>query len=139
MPAAGQAGLAAGLAVNSAVDPSKGGTLALRRDGGIGGGGNPAYTANTTGAASYSGYLTALLSKLDAVQSFDASSGGTAQGTLAAYASSSVSWLEASRQSATDTATSRSAVVTQTTSTLSNATGVNLDDQMSQMLDLEHS
>ena len=139
MPAPGQAGLAASIAVNPAVDPSQGGTITLLRDGGIGGGGNPAYTANTTAGASYSGYITGLLGKLDTRQNFDAASGGAAHGTLAEFASSSVSWLEASRQSATNTADSRNAVVTQTTAALSSATGVNLDEQMSRMLDLEHS
>ena len=58
---------------------------------------------------------------------------------MASYAVSSVSWLENQRSAATTATTSTSAVVAQATTTLSNATGVNLDEQLSLMLDLEHS
>jgi flagellar hook-associated protein 1 FlgK len=133
------AGLAASITVNPNVDTTQGGSVTLLRDGGIGDPTNAAYTANTTGAASYSDHLTALLSSLDSTRSFDSSSGGDASGSLASYASSSVSWLEASRQGATDTSTNRAAVVTATTTSLSSATGVNIDDELSKMLDLEHS
>ena len=139
MPTADQSGLAATISVNASVDPTQGGNIALLRDGGIGGGGNPAYTSNVTGATGYTGYITGLLSDLDATTTFDGASGGASQGTLAAYAQSSVSWLETSRQNATTAASDRQAVVSQTTTSLSNSTGVNLDDQLSTMLDLEHS
>ena len=98
-----------------------------------------AYDGNTTGAAAYATHLNALVTKLNASQSFDATSGGAASGTLATYAASSVSWLEAARSTATSNATSTGAVATQATTTLNNSTGVNLDDQLSLMLDLEHS
>jgi flagellar hook-associated protein 1 len=139
MPSSGQTGLAASIKVNANADPSQGGDLARLRDGTIGDPSNAAYNGNTQNAASYTTRLNSILSGLDQSQSFDPTSGGAAQGTLAAYAASSVSWLEASRQSATDSASAKSAVVTQTTATLSSQTGVNLDDQLSLMLDLEHS
>ncbi len=140
LPASAQvSALAANISVNPAVDPAQGGTVTLLRDGGIGAGGNPAYTANATGASGYADHLNALIGNLDANQTFDPTTGGAANGTLEAYAGSSVSWLEAARRSATTTASDRSAVVTQTTTSLSNATGVNLDQQLSAMLDLEHS
>lgn len=132
-------GLAASLAVSATVDPARGGSVTLLRDGGINAGGNAAYTANTTGAASYSAHLTATLGGLDASRSFDAATGGAATGTLAAYAASSVAWLEAGRQAASTASTDASAIVTQTATSLSSATGVNLDQQLSKMLDLEHS
>ncbi len=136
---AGAGGLASSLTVSATVDPSRGGDVTLLRDGGINAGGDSAYTANTTGAASFSTHLTATLAKVDATQTFDATSGGDASGTLASYAGSSVSWLESTRQAASTTSTNKAAVVTQTTTNLSSATGVNLDDQLSKMLDLEHS
>ncbi len=139
MPSGDPAGLAAGLSVSASVDPSQGGTLSRLRDGGIGNPANPAYTANTSGAASYSTHLNALLSSLQTSRSFDPTSGGSATGTLADYATSSVSWLEAARQGADNTTTDRSAVATQTAASLSSQNGVNLDDQLSKMLDLEHS
>ncbi len=132
-------GLAASLNVSANVDPSQGGDVTLLRDGGINAGGSTAYTANATGAASYSAHLTAMLAGLDKSQTFDATSGGVASGTLGAYASSSVSWLENARQAASTASTNKAAVVTQTSANLSSATGVNLDDQLSKMLDLEHS
>ncbi len=133
------AGLAAAVGVSAAVDPSRGGSVALLRDGGINAAGNGAYTANTTGGAAYAAHLTALLAGLDATRTFDAASGGSASGTLAAYAGSSVSWLEATRQAASTSSADKAAVVTQTATNLSSATGVNLDEQLSKMLDLEHS
>ncbi len=136
---ASAAGLASSITVSAAVDPSRGGSVALLRDGGINAAGDAAYAANTTGAAAYSTHLTALLAGLDAPRTFDAASGGSASGTLAAYAGSSVSWLEATRQTASTASADKAAVVTQTTTNLSSATGVNLDEQLSKMLDLEHS
>ena len=132
-------GLAASIAVPAAVDFSQGGSVALLRDGGINANGNAAYTANATGAASYADHLSAMLTALAAPQGFDPTSGGTASGSLANYANSSVAWLETTRQSADSTTTDTTAAVTRTTTSLSAATGVNLDDQLSQMLDLEHS
>ena len=139
VPSSGATGVAASLKVNPNVDPSQGGVLTRLRDGGIGDPTNSAYVANTTSAAGFSAHIQSLLANLDGTRSFDATSGGAAHATLAGYAASSVSWLEASRKIASDTATDRSAVVTQTTSSLSSKTGVNLDDQLSRMLDLEHA
>ena len=132
-------GLASAITVAASVDPSQSGSIALLRDGGIGASGNSAYTANTTGGASYSAHLTALISTLDTAQSFDPTSGGAASGTLSDYAASSVGWFETTRQDASTTSTNKAAVVTQTTTNLSSETGVNLDEQLSKMLDLEHS
>lgn len=132
-------GLAASLTVAAAADPSQGGSLTRLRDGGIGDPGNAAYNANPTGAASYSDHLTALVERLNTAQTFDSTSGGTGQATVVGYAQSSASWLEAARQSTTKTADERSAVATQTAASLSSTTGVNLDEQLSKMLDLERS
>ena len=133
-------GLAANLMVSAAVDPSQGGTVTLLRDGGINNTAtNTSYTANATGAASYSTHLAALATALGSNRSFDPTSGGASSGTLAAYAASSVSWLESARQAASTDSADKAAVVTQTTTNLSSATGVNLDEQLSKMLDLEHS
>ena len=135
--------LAASIAVNASVDPTQGGDVTLLRDGDISGGnaafGSTDYTYNTSGDAAFADRLNALVSALGTSQSFDASTGGAATGTLATFASSSVSWLESNYQSASNAATYQSSVVSTATSALSNATGVNLDDQMSQMLDIEHA
>jgi flagellar hook-associated protein 1 FlgK len=129
-------GLAASITINASVDPSQGGNVTLLRDGGIAG---SAYTSNTSGDAGYSARLNQLVTAMGATQSFNASSGGAGTGNLASYAASSVSWLQAQRQTATSQSTYNTALVSSTTTALSNATGVNLDDQMSMMLDVEHA
>ena len=125
------------ITVAASVDPSKKGDVTLLRDGGIAGAGTKVNTDAT--ATSYSANLTAMLATLDSVRQFDGTSGGAASGTLSAYAASSVSWLETNRQAASTASTDKAALVTQTTTNLSSATGVNLDEQLSKMLDLEHS
>jgi flagellar hook-associated protein 1 FlgK len=130
------AGLAASISVAASVDPSQGGSVTLLRDGNISGG---STTGNTSGDAAYAGNLDAMVAALNTTQAFNGGSGGVSSGTLATYAASSVSWIEGSYQTATNAASYQSSLVTTATSALSNATGVNLDDQMSQMLDIEHA
>ena len=59
-------GLAAAIEVNPNVDPSQGGNPNLLRDGGISDPGNPAYTYNTTGSASYTGRIQELIGEISA-------------------------------------------------------------------------
>jgi flagellar hook-associated protein 1 FlgK len=132
-------GLAANLTVNPNVDPNQGGNLSLLRDGGISNPSNPAYNYNTTGGNAFTGRLQDLLRKLSQTQSFDPTAGAGAQNTLSGYASASISWLEGTRQAATDQGNFNKTVLSQASQALSNATGVNLDEEMSNMLDLEHS
>ena len=131
-------GLAATIAVNSSYDPTQGGTATRLRDGDQSSVTSP-YNYNTTGAAGDSSHLQTLSTALNQSRSFDVSSGGSGSGTLATFAASSVSWLEAQRQGASDNSTYSSSVASTATTALSNATGVNLDDQMTQMLELEHA
>jgi flagellar hook-associated protein 1 FlgK len=51
----------------------------------------------------------------------------------------SQAWLGGVRQQADDESTNSNAVLTQASAALSDAIGVNVDDQMSRMLDLENS
>ena len=132
-------GLAAAIEVNPNVDPSQGGNPDLLRDGGIADPGNPAYTYNTTGAASYTGRIQELIGQISATQSFDASAGLGSSSSLTDYANASVSWLQAANRQASDASSYQSALATQATSALSNATGVNLDAEMTNMLNLENS
>lgn len=133
------AGLAGQITVNANADPSRGGSLDLLRDGGISNPSDPAYTYNATGAASYSTRIQQLIAALASQQDFDAGAGLDAQQSLTSYATSSVGWLAAQRQEATAAKTYQSTLLSQTSQALSNATGVNLDDQLSKMLDLENS
>ena len=132
-------GLAAAIEVNPNVDPSQGGDPTLLRDGGISDPGNAAYTYNTTGAASYTGRIQELIGEISATQTFDPSAGLGSSSSLTDYANASVSWLQAANQQASDASSYQSALATQATSALSNATGVNLDTEMTNMLNLENS
>ena len=132
-------GLAAAIEVNPSVDPAQGGDATLLQNGGISDPGNPAYTYNSTGAASYTGRLQQLVSAIGATQSFDPSAGLGSSAGLSDYANASVSWVQAENQQANDASSYQSALATQASSALSNATGVNLDAQMTNMLNLENT
>jgi flagellar hook-associated protein 1 FlgK len=132
-------GLAGSIEVNANVDPARGGSLARLRDGGISDPGNPAYVYNATGAAGFVGRLDELRDKLGAPQSFDAIAGIDTSAGLGQFSSASVSWIEAARQRATGAANYATTLVAHASDALSNATGVNLDDEMSLLLELENS
>jgi flagellar hook-associated protein 1 len=129
-------GLAAAIEVNPAVDPSQGGDATLLRDGGING---SAYLYNTTGASSYTTRLQQLVTAIGSNQSFDASAGLGTSASLTDYASASVSWLQGENSQASNASDYQNALVTQASSALSNATGVNLDAEMTNMLSLENT
>ena len=132
-------GLAAAIEVNPNVDPVAGGDATLLRDGGVSDPGNPAYTYNSTGAASYTGRIQQLVGAIGATQSFDPSAGLGASASLTDYANASVSWLNGENSQASNASSYQNALATQATSALSNATGVNLDAEMTNMLNLENS
>jgi len=132
------AGLAGQIIVNASVDPSQGGNVNLLRDGDISGGGAN-YTYNTSGAASFTTRIQQLITQMSATQSFDPAAGVGSSESLTAYASASVGWVQGQYQQATDQANSSSTLATAASQALSNATGVNLDAQTSQMLSLENS
>jgi len=129
-------GLADAIEVNAAVDPGQSGDASLLRDGGING---SDYVYNTTGASGYTTRIQGMVSAVDSTQTFDSSAGLGTSETLSGYTSSSVSWLQAQNQSASDNADYQSSLVTQATSALSNATGVNLDTELTNMLSIENS
>jgi flagellar hook-associated protein 1 len=140
-------GLASLIEVNPSVDPSQGGDVNLLRDGGIADPndnypsttGGSVYTYNTTGAASYTTRIGQLISGITATQSFDPTAGLGSSDSLSDYANASVGWLQGQNQQASDQATYQSSLVTQATGALSNATGVNLDAEMTNMLNLENT
>jgi flagellar hook-associated protein 1 len=140
MPGGGvQTGLAGMIKVNASVDPAQGGNPALLRDGGISNPGNPAYTYNASGASGFSDRLNQLIDALDAQQTFDPAAGAGAKASVSDYASSSVAWLQAERKSASDASDYKSTLLSRSTDALSSATGVNLDEEMTTLLDLERS
>ncbi len=80
-----------------------------------------------------------LVDSLSSQRTFDVAAGLGATASVASYATASIGWIEAQRQQAIKTTNYQDARLSQTQQALSNATGVNLDDQMSRMLTLEHS
>jgi flagellar hook-associated protein 1 len=130
-------GLAGELRVSATVDPAQGGNANLLRDGGISG--NPAYIYNSTGAAGFSDRLQGLIDALGAQQAFDPSAGLGANATLANFAAGSAGWLQEARKSASADASYSTALLSRATESLSNASGVNLDEEMTIMLELERS
>ncbi len=128
------AGLAASIGVNATVDPTKSGDVTLLRDGNISG---QSTGSNTSGDAAYADHLNQLVSALGNAQI--SASNSLIGGSLTSYAASSVSWISSNYQTATNAASYQSSLVNSTTSALSNSTGVNLDDQMSEMLEVEHA
>lgn len=130
-------GLAARITINANVDPAQGGALSRLRDGGISG--NPPYVYNSSGADGYSARILQLVNAAAAPQSFDNAAGLGADGSVNSIAAGSNGWIGAQRRQADSDTTYFDAMVAQSTQALSNSTGVNLDDQMSQMLELENS
>ena len=133
------AGLANSITVNPNVDPAQGGNAFLLRDGGISDTANQDYTYNTSGQTGYTDRLAQLVSALTTPVSFSASAGLGASASITDYANASVSWLQGANQQASGNAAYQSSLQTQATSALSNATGVNLDSELTNMLTIESS
>ncbi|MDQ0326284.1 flagellar hook-associated protein 1 FlgK [Rhodopseudomonas julia] len=138
VPASGTAvsGLAASITVNSAIDPLQGGTLSRLRDGGVNG---AAYAYNSTGAAAFSDRLDALVTGMGTARSFDPATQLEDSQSLIDFTTSSSGWLEGRRQAATAEVEYQNTLVAHSSDALSNATGVNLDDEYALQLQLEQS
>jgi flagellar hook-associated protein 1 FlgK len=129
-------GLAGEIAVSAAVDPAQGGSYSLIRDGGING---ATFVSNLTGAVGYNQALIGDIAAIGATQSFPPGTALATSNSLATYASASASWLNAQYQTTSNDATYKSTLLSQASQALSNATGVNIDAQMSMMLEYENS
>jgi flagellar hook-associated protein 1 FlgK len=124
--------------LNSAVDPAQGGKFELIRDGGINGADytyNPAAGAN----AAFSGRLSGLVDAMAVQRPINTGLGFGPQASLLSLASSSGSWLEATRQSAHQRVEYQTTLLGHASEALSNATDVNMDDETALMLQLEKS
>jgi len=129
-------GLAGQISLNPAFDSDVGGDPTLLRDGGANGAG---YVHNPTGGSSYADLLISLAEKLDDPMAFDAAAEiGTTQ-SVSDFATSAISWFEGTRKDASEAAEAKEALAMRTAEALSNETGVNIDTEMSLLLDLEHT
>ena len=138
MPAAGLAtpGLAASIKVNALADPAAGGNPSLIRDGGFGG---ASYVYNQDGAAGYQDRLAQLIGALDTPMAFDPAAQLGSQASVATYSAGASGWIEQQRQQASSSVDFDQALKTRAGDALQRVTGVNIDEEMAAMLDLEKS
>lgn len=132
-------GLAGSIQVAASVNISTG-NPSLLRDGGISSNGAAPYVYNPSpGQTGYSDRLNQLVSNLSQSLTFDTSAGAGTQSSVTDYASASASWLGTQASQASNAASYSAAVQSTASTALSNATGVNLDTELSNMLALEQS
>jgi flagellar hook-associated protein 1 len=138
VPASGVAiaGLAGDIRISAAVDATQGGLASRLRDGGING---AAYNYNTSGAAGFSSRLTTLIDSLSADRSFDPATQLDAQDSLMSFATATSGWLESARQQATSASELQTTLKSRSADALQRVNGVNLDDEMAVMLELERT
>ena len=129
-------GLAGSIRISAAVDHDQGGNAMLVRDGGIGG---AAYVYNGTGVAGYTERIGQLIDNMSAPQAYDPAAKLSSSATLGNYASTSAAWLEEARRSAGAEADYRETLLTRSTESLNKITGINLDEEMTLMLELERT
>jgi len=141
VPAAGTLvpGLAAQLVVNTNADPDQGGNLDRLRDGGISDPLDPNYNYNPSGAAGFSDRLQELVSAFDRDTVFDGGVELDPTDSLSGFAASSVSWLEAGRKTMTGNVEVQAVILGRTAENLNNKTGVNIDEEMTLLLEIERS
>lgn len=129
-------GISLSLQINSAFDPDLGGNPEYLRDGGANG---AAYVANTTGGTAYSENLIAYVEGMSEPIATDPAAGIAGTYSVSDYAETSLGWVESIRQTASASADSKSALFDRLSGDHSSATGVNIDEEMALLIDLEQS
>ena len=126
-------GLAGMISLNALVDPQKpGGNAEKLRDG-------IEFAFNPDSNASYNGLLIGFIGELDKPQDLVAAGGNVQRTSLMTFSTGVVSWLEDARKTADSAAETKSALIIRTSEALSNITGVNIDEEMALMMELEQS
>jgi flagellar hook-associated protein 1 len=128
-------GIAATISINTAVITSQGGDASKLRDGTISG----ITDLNTSGDAGFTGNLDGLYQALSAKRDFSSHAGLSTSQSLMDYASASIGWLEEYRSGATTASENTSAALSRSDEAYSNETGVNLDEELTLLLDIEQS
>ena len=125
-------GLAAQIRVNSAMDPTAGGDVTKLRDG-------LNYVANPDHNAAFANLLIKYGDALNEPMAFSPDAGITNTSSVASYSANSIGWFEGVRQQAWTAVNTKEALAARTAEALSNETGVNVDTELSLLLDLEHT
>ena len=97
------------------------------------------YDYNTADLGGFTARLNQLSTAMAASRNYAADSSADSKGSVADYAASSVSWLQATRQNSLNETEYKTTVLERTQDTLSNKTGINMDEQLTQMMQLERS
>lgn len=129
-------GLAAMLRLNPLADPEQAGSVLLLRDGGFGGAG---YVRNTNNYAGFQARIAELADAIDNTQSFAAVGGIGGQVSVKALSLQSSSWVEGRRQESQSALDNAAALKSRAAGALAKVTGINIDQEMATLLDLEKS
>ncbi len=132
-------GLASDIHVSASVDPDAGGNPARLRDGGISSSGAAPFVYNVAGGIGFSARLIELADTLTTSQTFHSGAGLASNGSLYAFASQSTGWINGVGKAASTDAAYRTTLKQKAAETLSNETGINLDQELSNVLALERS
>ncbi len=127
-----ESGLALRISLNPLMDPSQGGDPVLLRDG-------VNFNFNTDSNASFNERLNRYLDAMDTQTSFVSVDGVVIQHTLLTYSTAAVSWFEDLRKTSEGAAENKAALMIRTNEALVNKTGVNTDEELALMLELEQS
>lgn len=125
-------GLAGQISLHAGIDPLQGGDTEALRDG-------VAFDFNPANNASFSDRLIGFTTAMDRPASFVTVAGTTVSLSLTDYSTAAVSWFEDARKTAADAAETKGAMMIRTAEALSNVTGVNRDEELALMLELEQS
>lgn len=129
-------GLAARIRINALADPDQGGSPAVIRDGGFGG---AAYVRNLAGVSGFQLRLAELADAIEAKQVFGDWAGLGGSASLKEYGAKSASWAAGRRQDAQAASDAAATAQSRAANSLAQATGVNVDQEMATLLDLEKS
>lgn len=97
------------------------------------------YDYNVPNSGGFTTRLNQLSDALAASRAFSATSGADSSAGIADFAASSVSWLQASRQESLSQTEYKTTLLERTRETLSNATGINMDEQLTRLIEIERS
>lgn len=138
VPLAGEIaiGISSRLSLNPLADPQNGGDPMLIRDGGFGG---AAYIYNTNGYPAFQGRIGELADSFDVVDPLDPDAALGTSGSLKSLSIEAAAGVEMRRQAAQASSDTAAAVHTRSSEALLRITGVNIDEEMAALLDLEKS
>ena len=132
-------GLASRIQINANADSSQGGDAFRLRDGQIADPLDPAYLYNATGEEGFTARINQLIAQFEEATAFDPAAGLVPSASLLKYAADSEGWFQAIRAGVTREYDNRAVLVDRSAEALSVVVGINLDEEMTELLDLERS